>query len=86
MSMNANLHVYGNRVHTLKTESRIQELSGVPDRQSAYLQMSYGGDILTIYLDNVEDIERIAFEATTLAMAAREAWQTSQESTKEENA
>lgn len=84
MSLSANLHIHSNRGEKLKTESRIQDLDLSAHGRSAYLELRVGADAVTIFFDNIEDIERLAFESSTLATAARDAWITSQESTEEE--
>lgn len=51
--------------------------------RTAYIQICQAGSTLVLHVDNLEDLEDIAFHLNTLARDAREAWS---ENTKETGA
>lgn len=44
------------------------------DHKMAHLKIRKGQVTLNIFVDNIRDLDRIADEVSTLAIAAREAW------------
>lgn len=74
MSVHASMHVHSSNGETLDIASDVQHLPNRPAMKSAYIKLKVGVDTVILYFDDVEQIENLAFHASTLAQAARAEW------------
>lgn len=73
MSLTVNMHLHtGASITTC-----VQEIKGQPDVRSAFVKLSKNDEQITIFFDNIEAIDQMAFELGILAIEARQAWQAS---------
>jgi hypothetical protein len=84
MSASINFHVYSDSKleGELIVTSQIQELAKSPEQHSAHVRLVKGQSSLNLFFDSIDDIEKVAFHLSTLAMEAREAWASNGENSK----
>lgn len=70
MSVNVSFHSHSKYEGPLHVESHVQSI----ESPSAVVTIRKGAGEVKLFFDNVEDLEKLSFEFSTLVMAARAQW------------